>query len=166
MQHLSSSIHTIHRPLARSHRSHVRPPTHPTAKHHLDSDILEEAVQDDASHSDEDIDHDFEDTPRSREDTLAHFKHDHIPSSGELSPHDALRKRQGSMATVKLSRRARLAEKLKEVYDLEEIQEVWAGTFASRSLYSPCSFFNQKCHAGFCARSVSCEMNQVQPGKV
>jgi sterol 3beta-glucosyltransferase len=139
VQHLSSSIHTIHRPLARSHRSHVRPPTHPTTtKHHLDSDILEEAAQDDASQSDEDMDHDFEDTPRSREDTLLRSKHDHIPSSGELNPHDALRNRQGSMATVKLSRRARLAEKLKEVYDLEDIQEVWAGPFASCSIYSPC----------------------------
>ena len=35
--------------------------------------------------------------------------------------------RSGSMATVKLQRRARLAEKLREVFDVPGIQEVIAG---------------------------------------
>lgn len=35
--------------------------------------------------------------------------------------------RSGSMATVRLQRRARLAEKLKDVFELEGIEEVWAG---------------------------------------
>lgn len=136
--------------------------------HKLDSDIVEEAVQDDASQSDEDMEHDFEDTPRSREDAILRSKHNHIPSSRELSPHDALRNRQGSMATVKLSRRARLAEKLKEVYDLEDITEVWAGMSlaASCSLNRPVLTVGQKCHAGFCARSVSCETTPAQQAAV
>jgi len=35
--------------------------------------------------------------------------------------------RSGTMATVRIQRRARLAEKLKEVFDLDGIQEVLAG---------------------------------------
>jgi sterol 3beta-glucosyltransferase len=35
--------------------------------------------------------------------------------------------RSGTMVTVRIQRRARLAEKLKEVFDLDGIQEVWAG---------------------------------------
>lgn len=42
-----------------------------------------------------------------------------------------MRDRAGSMATVRLHRRARLAEKLKEVYDLDGIREVWAGVSVS-----------------------------------
>jgi hypothetical protein len=34
--------------------------------------------------------------------------------------------RSGSMATVRLQRRAKLAEKLKEVFELKDIHEVWA----------------------------------------
>lgn len=34
--------------------------------------------------------------------------------------------RTGSMATVRLQRRARLAEKLKDVFELKDIDEVWA----------------------------------------
>lgn len=39
-----------------------------------------------------------------------------------------MKERAGSLATVRFVRRARLAEKLKEVYDLEDIKEVWAGS--------------------------------------
>jgi sterol 3beta-glucosyltransferase len=35
--------------------------------------------------------------------------------------------RSGTMATVRIQRRARLADKLKEVFELEGIEEVWAG---------------------------------------
>jgi hypothetical protein len=35
--------------------------------------------------------------------------------------------RSGSMATVRIQRRVRLAEKLKQVFDLDGIEEVWAG---------------------------------------
>jgi hypothetical protein len=34
--------------------------------------------------------------------------------------------RSGSMATVRLQRRAKLAEKLKDVFELKDIDEVWA----------------------------------------
>lgn len=37
--------------------------------------------------------------------------------------------RAGSMATVRLQRRAGLAAKLKDVFDLDGIEEVWAGMF-------------------------------------
>lgn len=36
--------------------------------------------------------------------------------------------RSGSMATVKLQRRARLAEKLRQIFEVDGIQEVVAGT--------------------------------------
>lgn len=35
--------------------------------------------------------------------------------------------RQGSMATVRIQRRVRLAEKLRDVFELDGIEEVWAG---------------------------------------
>jgi hypothetical protein len=35
--------------------------------------------------------------------------------------------RSGSMATVRIQRRAQLAEKLKDVFELKGIEEVWAG---------------------------------------
>jgi hypothetical protein len=39
--------------------------------------------------------------------------------------------RNASMVSVKIQRRARLAEKLGEVFELQGIKEVWAGTYYS-----------------------------------
>ena len=46
-----------------------------------------------------------------------------------IKPHPA---RSGSMGTVKLQRRAKLAEKLREVFSVEGIEEVVAGAFHFR----------------------------------
>jgi sterol 3beta-glucosyltransferase len=62
--------------------------------------------------------------------------------------------RSGSMATVKIQRRVRLAEKLKQVFDLDGIEEVWAGMRRFRLSISLFMFFAQKCHVGYCALSV------------
>lgn len=43
--------------------------------------------------------------------------------------------RSGSMATVRLKRRNKLAEKLKEIFELEDIQEVIAGTSSILAAY-------------------------------
>jgi len=42
--------------------------------------------------------------------------------------------RSGSMATVKVNRRARLAEKLREIFDIDVLSEVWAGKYCCAPL--------------------------------
>lgn len=44
---------------------------------------------------------------------------------------NGMMRRSTSLATVKLQRRARLAEKLKEVFDVKEVTEVIAGSYSS-----------------------------------
>ena len=81
----------------------------------------------DVSASDEDLENDFEETERpSNNVPLQQVSSIPVPSRKEPN-FNAMRDRAGSMATVRLHRRARLAEKLKEVYDLDDIREVWAG---------------------------------------
>jgi sterol 3beta-glucosyltransferase len=112
----------------------------------------------DISASDEELENDFEETPRIPNDVALHAQQDidAMGPSGKESPLNVLRDRAGSMATVRLHRRARLAEKLKEVYDLDDIREVWAGVSilyfsANHILY----YIKQKCPAGYYALSVS-----------
>lgn len=85
----------------------------------------------DISPSDEELDNDFEETPRIPVEVPSHLQPQLTASdaSGQVVPvpPPGLRERTASMATVRLHRRARLAEKLKEVYDLDDISEVWAG---------------------------------------
>ena len=91
--------------------------------------VPEEESLEDMSPSDEEQDNDFEETPRLPVEAppqLSQQMMSRNPSSQVLPP-PSLRERQNSMATVRLHRRARLAEKLREVYDLEDIGEVWAG---------------------------------------
>jgi sterol 3beta-glucosyltransferase len=77
----------------------------------------------DISTSDDDNENDFEASmsPPSHSSQIS-FR-DGLPHN----PFEAMRERSGSMATIRLHRRTRLAEKLKEVYDLEDVREVWAG---------------------------------------
>jgi hypothetical protein len=72
--------------------------------------------------------------------------------------------RSGSMATVRIQRRVRLAEKLKQVFDLDGIEEVWAGMsplFMLRHIFT----LAQKCLVGFCAPSVSILSPDASPAK-
>ena len=117
MERLSSSIHTIHRPLARLNRRNVPILSKPPSKRN-EEDLLE-----DVSTSDDENENDFEAImSRPVHSSRISFK-DGLPQN----PFEAMRERTGSMATIRLHRRTRLAEKLKEVYDLEDVREVWAG---------------------------------------
>lgn len=123
VERLSSSIHTIHRPLARSNRRNIPIPSKPPARRN-EEDLLE-----DISPSDDEIESDFEET------SSPDAPSSQIQQTGRMSPKVSvsrnslvLRERAGSIATIRLHRRSRLAEKLKEVYDLEDVREVWAGT--------------------------------------
>ena len=82
-----------------------------------DADEVEEPIQ-----SFEDMTPRPPDAPR-----LAHLQHS---MSGTQQLGQSLRPsvaRSGTMATVRVQRRARLAQKLKEIFDLDGIDDVWAG---------------------------------------
>lgn len=118
---MSSSIHAIHRPLARSHRTGASF-TKPAQFHQI------EDIQEDPISSEEEPENDFEETPRLSTILPTSLKaKDNDPLKDPTTPFSAMSERTASMATIRLNRRARLAEKLKEVYDLDEIEEVWAG---------------------------------------
>lgn len=86
----------------------------------------------DISASDEDLENDFEETPRLPNNVPLQQAAGATVPSGKESPFNAMRDRAGSMATVRLHRRVRLAEKLKEIYELDDIKEVWAGVSVSQ----------------------------------
>lgn len=85
-----------------------------------------------ASDDDDDVDaDDFEAATPRPVSSQKYSEGTHIPPSTiQLGP--AMRRRApsrtGSITTVKVTRRTRLAEKLKEIFDLEAINEVLAGT--------------------------------------
>jgi len=93
----------------------------------LDEHTEEEPLEDIVG-SDEELENDFEETPRIPDSVPTELASlgKVVPETADLAPFDAMRERAGSMATIRLHRRARLAEKLKEVYELEDIREVWA----------------------------------------
>jgi len=117
VKRLASSIHTIHRPLARSQRVPIpeafsinaRPPR----KKRVD---LEDVS------SDDDMENDFEDTPRITGAVPSQFIKDSTTEEG-----DPAQERGGSLPTIRLHRRMHLAEKLKQVFELEDIHEVLTG---------------------------------------
>jgi sterol 3beta-glucosyltransferase len=142
---LASSIHTIYRPVARSRRGEplntLSPVNDPPADH-ADSSTGQEQSQR-SMMSDEDTDADDFELPKSvatsrrasnRRDRLVGLS----PVLEHTSPKVDLRyhaERSGSMSTVqtvKPNRRARLAEKLGEVFDLG-INEVIAGGYCMHS---------------------------------
>jgi sterol 3beta-glucosyltransferase len=127
---LASSIHTIHRPVALSQRlsSSRAIRLDPTTF----SPVEEEAEIRVSGSESEDDTQDFERTPQLPTPSPAHLKRSMSqavqstnPSSADF-PQRIGPARTGSMATVRLQRRTGLARKLKEVFDLEEIEEVWA----------------------------------------
>ncbi|KAF7968189.1 hypothetical protein HWV62_31658 [Athelia sp. TMB] len=117
---LASSLHTIHRPLARSRRPDI--PTLNIRLQQVDSDPEESSANNDVETGD------FERTPKP-----AHSIPDAIKAVASMAPpgqSGAARRmtmnRSGSMATVRMQRRARLAEKLQDVFELKDITEVRA----------------------------------------
>ncbi len=127
--HLASSIHTIYRPLARSRKLSVGPGSQrrlgiPEYAELNDDEPVSSSLSDDEG-SDDSAD-DFEvTTPRASDPKtpLASKASSRVGALGK-----ATFSRTGSMATVRLQRRAMLAEKLRQIYELDGIEEVRAGT--------------------------------------
>ncbi|KAG8833095.1 Sterol 3-beta-glucosyltransferase [Serendipita sp. 399] len=105
---LSSSIHTIHRPVARIHRQTTVA-------------FAEEPEEESPVEEDED-DFDAQGTPLGEPRMVSGG----TPQAETLPARELLR-RASSMATIKVQRRAKLAEKLKDVFDVPEIEEVITG---------------------------------------
>ena len=131
------------------------------------SDVEDEPAPEEPVMSEEDVEEDFEPTASaahgSKRDSRKSL-HLSLPVPPDLSlsqsqearPHPSHPPRSGSMATVKLKRRTKLAEKLKEIFELEDIQEVVAGTSNLIHIHSTFSFnLSQKCHVGYCDQFVS-----------
>ena len=135
---MASSIHTIYRPLARSRRDNLsilrgsKRGALPSV-----SDVEDEQPPEEPVLSEEEIEEDFEpanaDAPDPRHDNrrslqmtlppLPELNTQGLPPTKTKGPPS----RSGSMATVKLQRRARLAEKLRDIFELTGIEEVIAG---------------------------------------
>jgi len=144
---MASSIHTIYRPVARSRRGeplNVLSPVDGTPVDNADSSTGHEQSQR-STMSDEDTDADDFELPKSAANSRrVSDKRDKAiglsPVLEHTSPKFDLRyhaERSGSMSTVqtvKPNRRARLAEKLGEVFDLVGINEVIAGGYYINSL--------------------------------
>ncbi|KAG7099574.1 hypothetical protein E1B28_001404 [Marasmius oreades] len=114
-QSLASSIHTIHRPIARSMRLSISGQRSRPGLLEAEDEPLSEEVE----------------TSQSDDDTLDFEEEITTPLPPPIKPQgDVFERvhmsRTGSMATVRLQRRARLALKLREVFELEGIAEVRA----------------------------------------
>jgi len=125
---MASSIHAIYRPVARSKRNEISHSSLPRKSFPTQREKFE-APQPDVNLTSDDDD-DFEaTTPRPTNSRECSQATQMPPPTVKLGPAMIRRapSRAGSMATVKLTRRTRLAEKLKEIFDLEAINEVLAG---------------------------------------
>ena len=127
---MASSIHAIYRPVARSRRKETLHSIFPGKIFPAQSGV-NETPHTELDVTDDDVDaDDFEAVTPRPVSSQEYSEATHIsPSTIQLAP--ALRRRApsraGSMTTVKVARRTRLAEKLKEIFDLEAIDEVLAG---------------------------------------
>ncbi|KDQ54854.1 glycosyltransferase family 1 protein [Jaapia argillacea MUCL 33604] len=126
---LSSSLHTIHRPMARSRRAGTN--LKAVFNGSDTSEPSDDEQEPDQIYTSEPEDTDFEvATPRIPDHTRTTSNpegRNTIPSRsihGRMGSHSTVMTRTGSMATVRLQRRARLADKLREVFDLDGIEEV------------------------------------------
>ncbi|KAM6498379.1 glycosyltransferase family 1 protein [Amanita muscaria] len=121
---LASSIHAIHRPVAwsrcRSNRSNARD---------RDTSVVEEAGPEELLDSGEDEGEDFEDSMPQLRSPASGGESGTAGASQQttiLSYSRPSAPRTGSLNTIKLQRRTRLAEKLREVFELPGIEEVCA----------------------------------------
>jgi len=136
--HLASSIHTIYRPLARSKRGKMPTLFSRSRSPDLDpvTDREETPRPEEAVISDEELQDDFE--PLDDTQHVSYSDSQPGPSDSPTSIHQSVRgthrhppTRSGSMGTVKIQRRSRLAEKLRDIFELQGIQEVVAGILFS-----------------------------------
>ena len=128
---LSSSIHAIYRPIARSRRNTAAIATNPAV---AASSYFTHALTAVASQSDaEDTESSISDFEQSREIQLPATTPaiptdtQHISSPTRPPGPRAAMTRSGSLATVRRVRRSRLAEKLRDIFELEGVEEVIAG---------------------------------------
>lgn len=133
-QPLASSIHTIYRPLARSRKRSPVQQRLQIPEHTADTDPLSEEPFEEDSDAAEDFE--VEATPRPPDaqppilydepKPMTSFPPPAFPQTATERVKVMTRARTGSMATVRLQRRVKLAEKLKQVFDLPAIEEVRA----------------------------------------
>ncbi|KAJ3786365.1 glycosyltransferase family 1 protein [Lentinula aff. detonsa] len=133
---MASSIHTIYRPVARSRRMSLTSRTR--ARPRISTLTPTEYSSDEIIQSDEEPDaDDFEETTPKAPETAAppHLQLRSVSymtqkqlSSSQLPDTVAMTRstRSGSMATVRLQRRTKLAEKLRDIFELDGIEEVHA----------------------------------------
>ena len=127
---LSSSIHTIHRPVARIRKREQSL----AAQGKPEPFIPEEADSDEAESYDEE-EEDFDRSaplPGSRpgpSDSKQPLHHSITFSEGSIPTPKGTLSRTPSLSTVRIQRRTRLAEKLKEVFEVPDIQEVVNGPY-------------------------------------
>lgn len=150
---MASSIHAIHRPVARSQRrERVGKDKSKMAQEIFMSDTEEER-QYPTILSEEEDDFDPPAVPT------------HLPTPLKPAPSTPASRRlhkrfstAGSIATIRVKRRAQLADKLRDVFELKGIQQVVAGQCCqvvspAPKLYS--SHLTQKSRAGCCDQYVS-----------
>ncbi|KAK2461690.1 hypothetical protein APHAL10511_006153 [Amanita phalloides] len=119
---LASSIHTIYRPVARARRRNASSPRHNTRS--LATPVSEPCPEE-TLESDEG--EDFEDSFPEPASATAAATHNNAPHDAVISySHLRPPARTSALNTIKPQRRARLAEKMKEVFELSGIEEVWA----------------------------------------
>ena len=133
MNHLASSIHTIYRPLARSRRGKQRALS-PLPRASKLGPVAEgdgTPRSEEVVVSDDELQDDFE-SPDDTQEASFEGSQPELPSASSESNGEERGRQQpsrtGSMGTVKLQRRSRLAEKLRDVFELQGIHEVVAGT--------------------------------------
>ena len=140
-QPLASSIHTIYRPVALSRRAESRSQLSPVSSHSGDEDDVSRDVAELATLSDEPIEEDdFEVSTPGAVSPVGYRQEEfvrpglspvleHVARSGALRTHSARKSSTATVKTIKLDRRARLAAKLADIFDLNGITEVIAGQY-------------------------------------
>ena len=124
---MASSIHAIHRPVARSQRrERAGKDKNRMAQEIFISDTEEEERQYPTIMSEEEDDFDPPMIPT------------HLPTSLKPTPSTPASRRlnrrfstTGSMATIRVKRRAQLADKLRDIFELDGIRQVVAGQHCS-----------------------------------
>jgi sterol 3beta-glucosyltransferase len=120
---MASSIHAIHRPVARSQRrGRSGKDSSKIAQEVFISDTEEEERHYPTILSEEEDDFDLPTIPNN------------LPTPLKLTPSTTASRRPnrqfstaGSMATIRVKRRAQLADKLRDIFELEGIRQVVAG---------------------------------------
>lgn len=125
---ISSSIHALYRPIARSRKN--TPATAGTLR--ADGGYFPEMPTtlppEEDDEAGEDDDSDFEQTfiPPTPN-TITANRLEKFSRDAKEPGHPSKYARSGSLATVRIMRRARLASKLKEIFEIKDIEEVVAG---------------------------------------